>query len=138
MKLCLRPWQGAMAFKNRISFKPMIFKNFYVKSHCQWYQRTVWKFHDFSTSQILREIIFWDSRSAKSTILTHLVSLNFEFTDFCTFWRLEFTRIQSPKDGKKANSVLLDSRKLISRKIWAQKISENSTLCVVLCTCRPP
>ena len=32
---------------------------------------TVWKFHNFSIRQILREINFWDSRSAKSAILTH-------------------------------------------------------------------
>ena len=29
---------------------------------------TVWKFHDFSTTQILREINFEDSRSAKYAI----------------------------------------------------------------------
>ena len=31
---------------------------------------TVWKFHDFSITHILREINFWDPRSAKSAILT--------------------------------------------------------------------
>ena len=31
---------------------------------------TVWKFHDFFITQILREIIFGNSRSAKSAILT--------------------------------------------------------------------
>ena len=34
---------------------------------------TVWKFHDFSITQILREINFWDSTGAKSAILTHLL-----------------------------------------------------------------
>ena len=29
----------------------------------------MWKFQDFSISQILREIKFWDSRSAKTTLL---------------------------------------------------------------------
>ena len=33
---------------------------------------TVWKFHDFSITQILREITFEDFRSAKSAILKHL------------------------------------------------------------------
>ena len=33
---------------------------------------TVWKFHDFSISQILREIKFGDSRSAKSANYTHI------------------------------------------------------------------
>ena len=31
---------------------------------------SMWKFHDFSINQILREISFWDSRSAKSAIFT--------------------------------------------------------------------
>ena len=39
--------------------------------------RTVWKFHDFSITQILREINFVDSRSAKSAISTHLEAPNF-------------------------------------------------------------
>ena len=38
---------------------------------------TVWKFHDFSITQILREINFWDSRSAKKpAILTLSEALN--------------------------------------------------------------
>ena len=32
---------------------------------------TVWKFQDFSITQILREINLWASRSAKCAILTH-------------------------------------------------------------------
>ena len=40
---------------------------------------TVWKFHDFSITHILREINFWYSRCAKSAILTHLEALNFDF-----------------------------------------------------------
>ena len=43
---------------------------------------TVWKFHDFSITQILREINFVDSRSAKSAILTHLEAQNFDFYEF--------------------------------------------------------
>ena len=39
---------------------------------------TVWKFHDFSVTQILREINLEDSRSAKFAILTHLEALNFD------------------------------------------------------------
>ena len=42
-----------------------------------WTFITVWKFHDFSITQILREINFEDSRSAKTAILTHLEALNF-------------------------------------------------------------
>ena len=48
-------------------------------------QNTVWKFHNFSTTQILREINFEDSRSAKSANLTHLEALNSDFMNFCTF-----------------------------------------------------
>ena len=35
-------------------------------------QVTVWKFQDFSITQILREIDFGDSRSAKYVILKHI------------------------------------------------------------------
>ena len=33
---------------------------------------TMWKSHDFPITHILHEINFWDSRSAKSAILTLL------------------------------------------------------------------
>ena len=36
---------------------------------------TVWKLHDFSIIQILHEIKFGHSRSAKSAILIHLEAL---------------------------------------------------------------
>ena len=44
---------------------------------------------DFSITQILREINFGDSRSAKSAILTHLEGLNFDFYAFLHFLRAE-------------------------------------------------
>ena len=55
---------------------------------------TVWKFHDFSITHILREIKFEVSRSAKSAILTLLEALNFYFyerlhikkTEICQFY----------------------------------------------------
>ena len=43
---------------------------------------TVWKYHDFSVTQNLREINFEDSRSAKSANVTHLKALNFNFYEF--------------------------------------------------------
>ena len=43
------------------------------------FQTTVWKFHDFPITQILREINFEDSSSAKFAILTHLEALNCDF-----------------------------------------------------------
>ena len=43
------------------------------------WQNIVWKFGEFSITEILREINFGNSRSAKSTILSHSETLNFEF-----------------------------------------------------------
>ena len=74
---------------------------------------TVWKFHNFSITEILREIRFWYSRSAKSAIFTylealklilinfwgsrsaksaiskHLEALNFDFCEFLHFLKAE-------------------------------------------------
>ena len=61
----------------------------------------MWKFHDFSITQILREINFGDSRSAKSAILTHLKALNFDFRDFLNFLKAEICQINKTKNGKK-------------------------------------
>jgi len=36
----------------------------------------VWKIHDYSITQNLREINVWDSRSTKSAVLSHLEALN--------------------------------------------------------------
>ena len=61
----------------------------------------MWKFQDFSGIQILREINFWDSRSAKSAIFTHLKALNFGFYEFLHFLKSEIYQInknQKPKD----------------------------------------
>ena len=41
------------------------------------YLYTMWKFLDFSVTQILRQINCEDSSSVKSAILTHLGALNF-------------------------------------------------------------
>ena len=48
----------------------------------------MWKFHDFSITQILREIKFGDSRSAKSAILSSLEALN------CDFQKLHFLKAE--------------------------------------------
>ena len=79
---------------------------------------TVWKFHDFSLTQILREINFGDSTSAISAILTHLQALDFEFYEFLHYLMAEIkksTKFRAPKRAKTAISELLDSSKLISR-----------------------
>ena len=74
---------------------------------------TVWKFRDCSITQILREITFWDSISAKSTILTNLVILNFDFYDFLHFMHLmifsKSTRNRAPKMAKTSVLELRDS-----------------------------
>ena len=51
-------------------------------------------------TQILREINFRDPRSAKSAILTHLESLNFDFYEFLHFSKAEIyqiNKIMTPK-----------------------------------------
>ena len=63
---------------------------------------TVWKFHQFSITWILREVNFRDSRSAKSAILKHLGSLNIDFYEFLHFLKAEIhqiNKIQCPKIG---------------------------------------
>ena len=60
---------------------------------------TVWKFHNFPITQILREIKFRDTRSANSAILAHADTLNFDFYEFLHFLKAEiyqFHQIQSP------------------------------------------
>ena len=64
----------------------------------------MWKFQDFFITQILREINFGDSRSAKSAILTHLEALKFDFYEFLHFQKAEnhqINLIQSPKKWQK-------------------------------------
>ena len=46
-----------------------------------------------SANTILREINFWDSRSAKSAILTHLEALNFEFHEFLHILKADIYQI---------------------------------------------
>ena len=53
----------------------------------------MWKFHDFSITQILREIKFGDLRSANSAILTHLEALNSDIYDFLHFLNAEIHQI---------------------------------------------
>ena len=63
----------------------------------------MWKFDKFSIAHILREINFWNSKSAKLAILTHLEALNFDFQEFLHFLKAviyQIDKIQSPKNGK--------------------------------------
>ena len=54
---------------------------------------TVWKFHNFSITQILREINVEDFSSAKLAILTHLEPLNFDFYRFLHFLKADIYQI---------------------------------------------
>ena len=80
----------------------------------------MWIFHDFSFTQILRGINFEDSRSEKSAILRHLEALNFDFYDILHFFKdtiSKLAKFRAPKMAKTAFLELLDSPKLISRKM---------------------
>ena len=69
---------------------------------------TVWKFHDFSITRILREINFEDCRSSKSAILTYFEALNLDFYEFLHFlggYILPKIEIQSLKNCK--NGIFL-------------------------------
>ena len=67
----------------------MAFETIYRVSNLESPLATVWKFHNFAITQILREIKFEDSRSAKSAIFTHLEALNFDFYEFLHFLKAE-------------------------------------------------
>ena len=59
----------------------------------------MWKFHDFSNIQILRENKFEDSSSAKSANFTNFEALNFDIYEFFHFLKAEINQInhfQSP------------------------------------------
>ena len=79
----------------------------------------MWKFQDFSVTQILREINFWDSKNAKLAILTHLEALNFDFQEFLHFLKAKICKMNKlqSQNNKTAVLELLHSSNLISRKI---------------------
>ena len=53
----------------------------------------MWKFHNFDITQILREINFGGSRSAKSATWTNVQALNFDFDEFVHFLKAEICQI---------------------------------------------
>jgi len=78
-----------------------------------------WKFHDFTVTQLLREINFWDSRSAKFGISTHFEALNLDFYEFLNLLKAEITQInkfRAPKMAKLADLQLLDPSKILTEK----------------------
>ena len=52
----------------------------------------MWKFQDFSITQILREINFGDPRCAKCAILSHFEALNFDLYEFLHFLKAEMAK----------------------------------------------
>ena len=82
---------------------------------------TVWKFNNFSVTKILREINFRDSKSPKTAVSCH-----FRSCEFCTFGEFQpskseeihkKSKFRASKCVKTADFALLESLKLISRKI---------------------
>ena len=57
----------------------------------------MWKFHNFSITQILREINVEDFSSAKLAILTHLEPLNFDFYGFLHFLKAKIYQKTKPR-----------------------------------------
>ena len=79
----------------------------------------MWEFHDFSITQNLREINFWDFRSTKSAILTHFQAKNYDFLHILYFLKAEFDqkiKIRVPENTIITFLELLDPPKLILRK----------------------
>ena len=82
----------------------------------------MWKFHDFSVTQILREIIVGESRSSKTGVLC-----SFRGSEFCYFGKFQPSKSAKIHKNqyseplsllkKMAHFALLQSSKMISRKI---------------------
>ena len=94
-----------------------------IKMH-EWFhimkqiQCSQWKkLNDFYTTQILRQINFWDYRSAKSALLTHLEAKICDFNDFLHFLKTEITNLIIFRAATIDKTAILESQKLISRKI---------------------
>ena len=78
---------------------------------------TVWKFHDFPVTQILREINFGESRSWKIAVFA--ISEALDFVDLANFSLQKvqnFIKIKI-QNLQMADIALIESPKFISRKI---------------------
>ena len=78
--------------------------------------------------QILCEINFGVSRSAKSDISTHLEILKFDFYEFWHFLKaliVQIEKFRAPRMAKQQFSYFSILNKLISRKIWMIEKSWN-------------
>ena len=72
------------------------------------FRTTVWKFHDFSITQILREINVGDARNAKSAISIHSEALNLDFYKFLHFLKTEIYQIDKIQSPKMVTTAVLD------------------------------
>ena len=80
----------------------------------------------FFCDSILREISFRESRRSKSTIFAILRFLNFATLVNFSFQKVQkFIKNQNSEPLKKKILQLLESQKLISRKIWVIEKSQN-------------
>ena len=80
----------------------------------------MWRFGDFTVTQILREMNFEDSRSAKAAILIRLDALNFDLYEFLHFLKAAITKLikfRAPQKSKNGRLELLVSPKMVSRKM---------------------
>ena len=95
---------------------------------------TMWKFQDFSITQILREINFGDSGSVKSAILTHVEALNFDSHEFLHFLKTEIYQIkeiQSPKNCKTSSFRTF----AFSKIDFTQNLSDSKIMKFPHCVC---
>ena len=77
----------------------------------------MWKFHNFSVTQILREINLGDSRSSKIAVLAILGALKMIILVNFKCKKSLRSQFKAYKCIKIADFALLKSQKLISRKI---------------------
>ena len=99
---------------------------------------TMWKFQDFSATQILREINFGYLKPQRTAILTIPAAVNFEFLGILAFSTVKFPKSQNSKLPKLVKWQLLtywNQPRLISRKIrGAGKLLNLSTVPKVMST----
>jgi len=86
----------------------------------------MWMFHDFSVTQISREINFGDSKVSKFTISTHLEAQILIFVKFCTFGKLKFTKLTKFRARKKAKNGSFTTSKLC-KIVYTENLSDFHT-----------
>ena len=96
------------------------------------FHSTVWKFQDFSDTQILREINFGEFRSSKTAAFAIFRSLN--FADLVNFSLPKRTKnhkklkFRVPNCVKMVDFDILDLSTLISREIWVTEFCSFHTV----------